>query len=150
MYFTQTILAALLAATSVLGAPLAETKSMMAVDIPDWTFEGVVRNCDDGDNKCTIEFKINPKRFSPTQVSFVTTRNGNTPASQNNGPAQTFGDYTVTSGWSNVFGNNNGFTTFAVTDNKDRLIAYPSYTDVQLANGKVVTPDQSYKAYNLS
>lgn len=30
------------------------------------------------------------------------------------------------------------------------LITYPSYTDVQLVNGHVVTPDQSYKPQNLA
>ncbi|GAO15589.1 hypothetical protein UVI_02050220 [Ustilaginoidea virens] len=31
-----------------------------------------------------------------------------------------------------------------------RLITYPSYTDKQLANGQVVTPDQSYAPANLN
>ncbi|KAG6053932.1 hypothetical protein E4U17_004229 [Claviceps sp. LM77 group G4] len=150
MHFTQTIFAALLAATSALAAPAAVEKSMMATDIPDWTFEGVKRNCDSADNQCVVEFQINPKRFSRTYVRFITNRNGGTGASQSNGAAQNFGDYTVTSGWSGQFGPNNGFTTFAVVDNKDRLIAYPSYTDAQFANGRVVSPDQSYKPQNLS
>ncbi|KAG5921542.1 hypothetical protein E4U42_005799 [Claviceps africana] len=144
MHFTQTILAALVAATSALGAPAGAEKSMMAAEMPNWTFEGVVRNCDAADNQCTVTFQINPKTSGRTPVSFVTNRNGATGASQNNGAAQTFGDYTITSGWSGQFGPGNGFTTFAVADNKNRLITYPSYTDNQLANGKVVTPDQSY------
>ncbi|KAG6033345.1 hypothetical protein E4U41_006937 [Claviceps citrina] len=151
MYFTQTVLAALLAASTSLGAPLAAEKSMMVdATIPDWTIEGAVRNCDAADNQCVVEFKINPKRFSPTPVRFVTGRNGDTGASRNSGAAQTFGDYTVTSGWSGQFGPGNGFTTFSVVDNKNRLITYPSYTDVQLTNGRVVSPDQSYKPQNLS
>ncbi|GAB0138303.1 hypothetical protein EsDP_00006540 [Epichloe bromicola] len=150
MHFTQTIVAALFAATSVVGAPAPMEMSMMASSgIPDTVFEGVVRNCDAQDNKCTIDFTINPKRFSRTGVSFVTKRNGNVGASRNNGPAQTFGDYTVTSGWSGQFGEGNGFTTFAVVDNKNRLITYPSYTDGELANGHKVTPDKSYKPANL-
>ncbi|KAG6011931.1 hypothetical protein E4U43_008034 [Claviceps pusilla] len=150
MLFTQTIFAALLAATSALGAPAAVEKSMMATDVPDWIIEGVVRNCDNGDNRCVVNFNINPVRFGRTYVTFVTTRNGAVGASRNIGVAQTYGDYTVTSGWSGQFGEGNGFTTFAVVDNKNRLIAYPSYTDVQLANGHVVTPDQSYKPQNLA
>ncbi|QPG98380.1 hypothetical protein C2857_007550 [Epichloe festucae Fl1] len=152
MHFTQTIVAALFAATSVVGAPApapVEISMMASSGIPDTTFEGVVRHCDDKDNNCTVEFTINPKRFSKTGVKFVTVRNGNVGASRNNGAAQNFGDYTVTSGWSGQFGEGKGFTTFAVVDNKDRLITYPSYTDVELANGHQVTPDKSYKPANL-
>ncbi|KAG5978104.1 hypothetical protein E4U55_006408 [Claviceps digitariae] len=150
MYFTQTIFAALLAASSAMAAPAAVGKSMMAAAVPDWIFEGVSRNCGPKDDQCTVTFNINPQDSGRTWVSFVTDRNGAVGASQNSGAAQTFGDYTITSGWSGQFGPGNGFTTFAVVNNKNRLITYPSYTDVQLANGNTVTPNQSYKPQNLS
>lgn len=35
-------------------------------------------------------------------------------------------------------------TTLAVVNNAAKLIVYPAYTDKQLTNGTVVTPDQSY------
>jgi hypothetical protein len=148
MQLTQTIFAALFAASSVVAAP-TPGKSMMTQGVPEWTIEGVRRVCDGGDNQCNWTFKINPVIYSRTPVNFVTKRNGNTGASQNNGAAQKFGDYTITSGWSGQFGPGNGFTTFAVVDNKNRRIAWPAYTDKQVQAGNVVSPDQSYAPQNL-
>ncbi|QUC20519.1 uncharacterized protein UV8b_04760 [Ustilaginoidea virens] len=150
MYFAQTIVAALLAATSAVAAPVADGPVNMMATVPRVIFEHVVRNCDAGDNSCTTTFTINPQRFDKQYVSFVNTRNGDTPASRNAGAAQSFGDYTITSGWSGQFGPGNGFTVFSVVDHKHKLITYPSYTDKQLANGQVVTPDQSYAPANLN
>ncbi|KAG6006901.1 hypothetical protein E4U21_006620 [Claviceps maximensis] len=150
MHFTQTVFAAILAATSALAAPAAMEQSMMATDVPAWTFEGVTRSCTGNDDMCVTKFAINNKISERTYVTFVATRYGDVGASRNIGVAQTYADFTVTSGWSGQFGEGNGFTTFAVVDNKNRLITYPSYTDVQLANGNVVTPDQSYSPQKLS
>ncbi|OAQ63997.1 hypothetical protein VFPPC_16144 [Pochonia chlamydosporia 170] len=149
MQLTQTIVAALFAASSVVAAPAPSEKSMMTTGVPQWTIEGVKRVCDGADNQCNWTFKINPKIYSKTPVNFVTKRSGATPASQNNGVAQNFGDYTITSGWSGQFGPGNGFTTLAVVDNKNRRITWPAYTDKQVAGGKVVSPDQSYAPQNL-
>ncbi|KAK2616218.1 hypothetical protein QQS21_000850 [Conoideocrella luteorostrata] len=147
MHFTQTIVAALFAATSVVAAPTPAEKSMMAADIPQWTIEGLKRSCNA--DQCNWTFQINPKIFSRTPVNFVVKRSGNTPPTQNNGGAQNFGDYTITSGWSGQFGPDNGFTTFAVVDNKNRRIAYPSYTDREVKDGNVVNPDRSYGVQSL-
>jgi hypothetical protein len=58
------------------------------------------------------------------------------------------GSYTVTSGWSGQFGAGNGFTVLAVKDTTANLIAYPSYTDNQLAGGAVVA-DQAWATQPL-
>lgn len=149
MQLTQTIIAVLAAASSVVAAPTPAEKSMMTQGIPQWTIEGVKRVCNQQDTQCNWTFKINPKIYSKTPVNFVTKSSGSTPASRNNGAAQNFGDYTITSGWSGQFGPGNGFTTLAVVDNKNRRITWPAYTDKQVQGGNVVSPDQSYAPQNL-
>jgi len=74
--------------------------------------------------------------------------NGN-PATQANFNGITCGGYTVSGGWSGQFGPGNGFTTLAVVNNAKRQIAYPAYTDSELASGKPVTPNRSYPVQNL-
>ncbi|KAG8412265.1 hypothetical protein J3458_014451 [Metarhizium acridum] len=149
MQLTQTIVAALFAASSVVAAPAPTEKSMMVQGIPEWTIEGVHRWCNWENTQCNWKFTINPKIYSPTPVNFVVKNAGATPAAQNNGAAQNFGDYTITSGWSGQFGPGNGFTTFAVVDNKNRRIAYPAYRDAQVENGQVVSPDLSFQPQAL-
>ncbi|OAA41063.1 hypothetical protein NOR_05645 [Metarhizium rileyi] len=149
MQLTQTIVAALFAASSVVAAPAQPEKSMMTTGVPEWTIESAQRKCNKENTQCNWTFKINPKIYSKTPVNFVVKKSGSSPASQSNGGAQRFGDYTITSGWSGQFGEGRGFTTFAVVDNKNRRITYPSYSDAEVANGKVVSPDKSYAPQNL-
>ena len=42
-----------------------------------------------------------------------------------------------------------GFTTLSVVDSAAKTIVWPAYTDKQLVNNTVVTPDQSYTPQNL-
>ncbi|KID86106.1 small secreted protein [Metarhizium guizhouense ARSEF 977] len=149
MQLTQTIVAALFAASSVAAAPAPTEKSMLVQGIPEWTIEGAHRWCNKENTECHWKFAINPKIYSKTAVDFVVRNAGSTPAAQSNGGAQNFGDYTITSGWSGQFGPGNGFTTFAVVDNKHRIIAYPAYSDKEVENGQVVSPDKSYPAQGL-
>lgn len=65
----------------------------------------------------------------------------------NGGPAKC-GTFTITSGWSGQFGADKGFTTVSVVSSKKQIV-YPSYTDKQLAGGKVVKPDQKYSPASL-
>ncbi|KAJ5248782.1 hypothetical protein N7468_000233 [Penicillium chermesinum] len=144
MQITQFFLSTLLAASAVVAAPTpAETrKSMMAAD-SQWTIEGLKRVCDKGNTTCTWTFGIDTGS-AVQKVKYVVHKSGDTGANDANGGPSTFGDFTITSGWSGQFGPGNGFTTLSVVDNKLKEIIYPAYTDAQLAGGKVVTPDQSY------
>ncbi|KAK6084254.1 hypothetical protein SCUP515_01368 [Seiridium cupressi] len=148
MYFTTATISTLLASVA-LAAPApapAEAKSMMAS--AEWTIESLKRTCTNGDTLCTWEFNIDTHSASPTACKFTI---AGQPASQTGmaSPA-TCGDFQVTTGWSDQFGADQGFTTLSVVDTVNRLIVWPSYTDVQLVDGVVVAPDQSYTPANLS
>lgn len=93
MHFTQTIVAALLAATSAVAAPTAMS---MAAAGPEWSFLDVKRFCTT--TGCDWTFKIDNHQSGTTAVNFHT-RNEH----ENGGPL-TVGDYTITSGWSGQFG----------------------------------------------
>ncbi|KAF3765357.1 hypothetical protein M406DRAFT_321913 [Cryphonectria parasitica EP155] len=112
----------------------------MMADAETWTITSLVRTCDAADTSCTWSFGINNGTGTTPCVETVT----GSPASETNGGPATCGVYTVTSGWSGQFGPGNGFTTFAVVNYAANLIVYPAYTDKQVQNGTVVTPDQSY------
>ncbi|KAL4863841.1 hypothetical protein BDV12DRAFT_176992 [Aspergillus spectabilis] len=115
-------------------------KSMMVAN-NDWTITSLKRSCNSTDTNCTWTFGIATGSGSTTDCTYIVKGN---PASQaNGGPAQC-GDYTITSGWSDQFGADNGFTTLSVVNGDIRQIVWPAYTDAQLADGKVVRPDQSY------
>lgn len=139
--------ALLLAATTLsaipaLAAPVTSTKSMAAADTAEWTIETFTRTCADDNSFCDLYF------FIDTHVSAVPTcdyriyaANGASAQDTNYGGISC-GVFTVSSGWSGQFGPGKGFTTLAVTDGSN--IVYPAYTDVQLADGVAVSPDQSY------
>ncbi|KAK2013483.1 hypothetical protein LZ32DRAFT_259368 [Colletotrichum eremochloae] len=145
MQITNIFLSTLAAATAVIGSPVTkrEVKSMMAAGAAEWTIESFVRTCNLENTSCDYSFTINTHTTDPTACKFTTT---GSPASRAASYAKC-GVYTVTSGWSGQFGEDAGFTTFSVTNQK--LIIWPAYTDKQLVNGKVVSPDQSYAPQNL-
>ncbi|KAI8625941.1 hypothetical protein F5Y19DRAFT_448471 [Xylariaceae sp. FL1651] len=134
MQFTTTVIAAILSASTVFAAPAA---------IPNWTMQGLKRVCNAADTSCTWSFGINTNTGAAvTPCSFVVT---GAPASQSNSNGnQACGTFSVSSGWSGQFGPGNGFTTLAVYNNANKQIAWPAYTDVELAGGKTVTPDKSW------
>ncbi|KAK2606427.1 hypothetical protein QQS21_003120 [Conoideocrella luteorostrata] len=159
MKTTQTILATLLAASSVFAAPartvqgadILKTKADVQAQfapapVPKWTIEGMQRSCASDDSSCTWNFRINTHVASETVVSYVVNGPG---ASRANGGPSNFGDFTVTSNWSGQFGDGQGFTTFSTVDNKDGLIAFPAYTDAEVQSGGVVA-DRDYDVYYLS
>ncbi|PSR77925.1 hypothetical protein BD289DRAFT_334265, partial [Coniella lustricola] len=113
--------------------------SMMA-DVHQWTITSLKRVCNADSTSCTWTFGINNGTGTTPCTEVVT----GSPATQTNGGPATCGVYAVTSGWSGQFGAGNGFTTLAVVNYAANLIVYPAYTDAQLQNGTVVTPDQSY------
>ncbi|KAI1188014.1 hypothetical protein F5B17DRAFT_429989 [Nemania serpens] len=134
MQFSTATLAAILSASTIFAAPVA---------IPAWTITKFTRVCDKGDTTCTWSFGINPNTGAAvTPVKYVIK---GSPASQTDLKTPTaFGAYTVSAGWSGQFGPGNGFTTLAVANNAIHQIAWPAYTDAELASGKAVTPDRSF------
>lgn len=141
---TQMLLAALLAASSAAAAPTA-TKSMMA-NGPEWTIESMKRVCAKDDSSCTWTFAIDNHDSDPTPCKYVVTHDK---ASQSNGGPVSCGRYTVTSGWSGHFGEGKGFTVLSVIDYNNKKIIWPGYTDLQVQDGNVVEPDQSYAPQTL-
>lgn len=131
-----------LAAALTAAAPLE--KSMMASSTPQWTIESFKRTCNDANTSCDYSYSIDTHTAAPTPCSYTVTGNPAARASYNNVQC---GPYTVSSSWSGQFGEGNGFQTLAVTDRT--VIIYPAYTDKQLVNGQVVSPDQSYTPQNL-
>ncbi|KAI0505189.1 hypothetical protein F5B22DRAFT_628519 [Xylaria bambusicola] len=135
MQFTTAALA-LLSASSVFAAPAA---------IPNWTITSMKRVCNTADTSCTWSFGIKTGSAAATPCSFVITGK---PASHSDLTAmKTCGSFSVTAGWSGQFGP--GFTTLAVHNNANGQIAWPAYTDAELAGGKAVTPDKSWAVTQL-
>lgn len=144
--FLSTLLHSLAAASPI---EARNVQSMMATGSA-WTIEKMTRNCNAADTACNWSFSVNINDGSvPTAFAYTVNNAGATPASQSPETGITIGRFTVTSGWSGQFGPGNGFTTLSVVDNPLRLIAYPAYTDVELAGGKTVSPDKSYTPQNL-
>lgn len=146
MKFSLAFIAAALS-SGALAAPAvgsSDSVSMMAAS-PQWTIESLSRVCDKADTTCTWNFKINAMNGAPTACKYVVKAKG---ASKANGGPVKCGVYSVQSGWSGQFGPGNGFTTFGIVNNKKQII-YPAYTDKQLADGKVVKPNQSYAPASL-
>ncbi|KAI0376451.1 small secreted protein [Hypomontagnella monticulosa] len=150
MKFTSTAVAAIFA-TGALAAPTPapEVKSAMA-NVPQWTIEGMKRGCDAGNTQCTWSFAINTHLEPATPCTFVVKAAGGKPASHTDSTGNICGKYTVSSGWSDYFGADNGFTTLSVVDYAAKLIVWPAYTDKQLDAGGVVTPDLSYAPSTLN
>jgi len=147
MQFTTAIVSLLATVALASPTPRAASKSM-AADTTEWTFTSVKRPCNTADTLCTWSFGINDGTTT-TACAFNVT---GSPADETNldSPGATCGAYTITTGWSGQFGAGNGFTTLGVVNYAAKLLAYPAYTDAQLAGGATVTPDQSYPVYTLT
>ncbi|KAL6827942.1 hypothetical protein V8C40DRAFT_286808 [Trichoderma camerunense] len=146
MQITKSLVATLFAASTAFAAPTPADKSMMAA-VPEWTITNLKRVCNTANTSCTWTFGVDTHLATATSCTYTVTATAN--ASQASGGPVTCGPYTITSSWSGQFGPTNGFTTFAVTDFSEKLITWPSYTDVQVQGGKVVSPNQSYAPANL-
>ncbi|KAL3440972.1 hypothetical protein BJX65DRAFT_300103 [Aspergillus insuetus] len=147
---TTLLLAALTYISTTLAAPAAApspatTKSMMVANT-SWTISSLKRVCNHLNTKCTWTFGIStgPGSESETTTTNCTYIVEGSPASQAKGGPAPCGNYTISSGWSDQFGADAGFTTLSVVNEETRQIVWPAYTDKQLEKGEVVTPDQSY------
>ncbi|KAF4340749.1 small secreted [Fusarium beomiforme] len=136
----------LLAATGVTAAPAAESVNMMAAS-PQWTMRDAKRYCRPDDSLCYWKFGIDTGNGKPYECRY-NVQGPNASKARAAGPG-TCGDFTITSGWSDQFGADNGFTTLSVVSKSKRQIIWPAYTDKQLAGGKIVKPDQSYTPASL-
>ena len=125
-----------------LAAPQQAVSQMAAA--PQWTITNMKRVCANG--TCTWNFGIK----TPDATTPCTFKVKGAPATQTDSAGHVCGAYTVSTGWSDQFGAQNGFTTLAVVNGAKKQIIYPAYTDKQLGvAGKVVKPDQSYAPANL-
>ena len=158
----------LLFATGALGL---RTVSKASQDSEVWTIEGLSRQCSDDESECVWRFSV----FRTVAASSSRTAcehalealPDGTPASRIRGSGATLCvappsdseeeregeglghgpfNYTVTSGWSDEFGDSpdKAFTTLSLIDYDEGLISYPSYTDAQVRDGKPVEPDSSF------
>ncbi|KAI1341853.1 hypothetical protein F5Y15DRAFT_413774 [Xylariaceae sp. FL0016] len=128
------------------GALAAPVSTFAATE---WTITSLSRTCTATDSSCAWTFGIDTGS-APTPCTFVVKSTATAGASTANGGPATCGAYTVTSGWSGQFGAGEGFTTLSVVDYAAKLIAYPAYTDKQLPNATVVTPDLSFPVQTLA
>ena len=143
-----TVLTTLLAGSAIAApAPAAEVKSMAAQ--ATWTVEDMKRVCDKSDTSCTWTFGVNAGSAGKNTCTFTVKKSGNVVASRAPNKGSKCGPYTITSGWSGQFGEGQGFTTLSVVNQGKKQIAWPAYTDKQLAGGKVVKPNQSYPVQAL-
>jgi len=148
MQFTTTLLAALTAATSVSAAPSIQARAVSTTaQTPEWTITAFKRACNGADTSCTISFGIDTHLAPVTPCTYTVT---GAPASHATVGPVTCGAYTVTSSWSDFFGADKGFTTWSVSDWEKKLIAYPSYSDADLVNGVLVSPDRSFAVQAIS
>ncbi|KLU85535.1 hypothetical protein MAPG_04558, partial [Magnaporthiopsis poae ATCC 64411] len=100
------------------------------------------------DSSCQVSFGIDRNDGTPPTPCSYTQMGGSKAGVPETSPKQC-GKYTVSSGWSGQFGPGHGFTTLSVIDKAQKLIVWPAYTDVQLANMQTVKPDQSYPQHSL-
>lgn len=140
----STLLIAAMAVLPAMSAPAATEVSMMAAAAPQWTIQSFVRTCNTANTSCKYSYTIDTHVGAATPCTYTVTGNPAARTSYNN---KKCGAFTISSNWSGQFGAGNGFQTLAAV--KGKTIVYPSYTDKQLVNGKVVKPDQSYAPQNL-
>ncbi|GAO19333.1 uncharacterized protein UV8b_05233 [Ustilaginoidea virens] len=114
--------------------------------VPKWTVESLKRTCAADDSSCTWHFFIdNHVASKATEITYVVEGPGASRAKS--GPSE-FGNYTITSSWSDQFGADKGFTALSAIDRKAGLISFPAYRDVDVKEGKVVA-DKDFDVYYL-
>jgi hypothetical protein len=138
----STILISLLAtAASAAPAPAPASAVSAMAAVQPWIIKSFTRTCNAADTSCTIKFGIDTQTGAAVVPCEYTV--AGSPASRAD-TAATCGPYAVTSHWDNQFGNDRGFTTWAVVDDAQNIIAFPSYSDADIVNGKAVSPDRAF------
>ncbi|KAK1753614.1 hypothetical protein QBC47DRAFT_362496 [Echria macrotheca] len=138
-----TSLLVLAGATAGMAMPAINARAAAA---PAWTITGFTRTCDKADTVCTVKFGVDTHLAAPVSCSYTVK---GAPASQASTDNISCGPYTISSGWSGIFGPGQGFTTWAFVDRAKGLITWPSYADAELVNGVAVSPDKSYPPQSL-
>ncbi|KKA30870.1 hypothetical protein TD95_000721 [Thielaviopsis punctulata] len=113
-------------------------------DLKGWFIRDMTRRCMSNDHSCTYSFGIESFIHPLVQCIYKVTGQSAATSSVSNIRCEPF---FISSGWSGQFGDGQGFTTWSITDH--RYIAWPAYSDRDLANGVVVQPDRNYTVYNL-
>ncbi|KAF4981734.1 hypothetical protein FZEAL_2536 [Fusarium zealandicum] len=139
MKFSAPIIA-LFSATGAMAAPAASDAVSMMAAAPQWTVKDLKRYCRADNSICNWKFGIDIGSGAVTECRYDI--KGPNASKKNGGPSKC-GDFTITSGWSNQFGDDAAFTTVSIVSSKKQII-YASYTDKQLAGAKIVKPDQKY------
>ncbi|KAI1262279.1 hypothetical protein F5Y18DRAFT_155052 [Xylariaceae sp. FL1019] len=135
---------------------LAAAAVMSTFASTEWTLQGLYRVCDSEDTSCTWTFRINTNEAGVDVTpclyvvySLMNGTNSTIPASQADGGPTTCGAFNITSGWSDQFGADQGFTTLSVVDYVNMLIVWAGYTDAIVANEALVSPDLSFPVQML-
>jgi len=127
------------------------------VGLGSWTLEGFHRLCDyPSDQICMTSFVINQgvPEMGKVPCSYLVVRSESAPdvpASRTANTGWRCGPYLVTSSWSDVFGEDKGFTTLSIIDEPRHFVVYPSYSDEDLGvEGEVVTPDRKFALHQYA
>ncbi|RYP54258.1 hypothetical protein DL768_000832 [Monosporascus sp. mg162] len=146
---------ALLYSLMALASGMPVSRSTPAAARESWTITSMSRNCTASLSECTwafgIEMPLDGEAGTVTDWGehTVLAPGAGTPATRvpaGGSPASSCGKdgrFTVTSGWSGVFGEGEGFTVLSVADYAARTIAFPSYRDRDVEGGAVVVPDKN-------
>ena len=140
-------------------------------DGEEWTIKSLTRQCSADEQECVWRFVVGGRAGSTlgtacehklvglvdgtpasrirgsgtSQCIYTDTNNNQTNGAVNDEDEKKY-NYTVTSGWSDQFGDapEQAFTTLSVVDYDAGLLVYPSYTDAEVRDGTPVEPDRSF------
>lgn len=146
MHFTTTIIGLLAAASTAFAAPTApvdaQTETIATRGAPPpWIIKSFKRSCNSADTECWVSFGVDTQLSPVVNCSYGVK---GTQASRKSTDSISCGPYAISSGWNGSFGAGNGFTTWAITNQGEHAVAWPSYADRDLVNGVAVTPDRSF------
>ena len=108
---------------------------------PPWIIKLFKRSCNAADTECWVSFGVDTQLSPVVNCSYGVK---GTQASRRSTDSISCGPYTISSGWNGSFGAGNGFTTWAIANHGQAIVAWPSYADRDLVNGVAVTPDRSF------
>jgi hypothetical protein len=134
---------------SILPCTMRITLSLIPYLLPlltaaeEWTLLDLSRKCDTAATVCAWTFTIDNSGGTQTSApqltpcSLIVTATGSTRADEAFGGPTDCSAYNVTSGWSEQFGQEAGFSTVSVFVPSLDKIGWFSYTDVELKDSKV-------------
>ena len=142
MHFTTAFIGLLSVASSAIAAPVdTQAETIAARAPPPWILRSFKRSCNAADTECWVSFGVDTQTSPVVNCSYGVKGDK---ASRKSTDGIVCGPYTVSSGWNGSFGEGHGFTTWAIVNNAQRTVAWPSYADSDLVNGVAVTPDRAF------